>query len=60
MLWEVEFKSGGLDYEEEKILKCQSTQAVAWVLLAAFNQMYYEHQERREKELKDLEKLKFG
>lgn len=38
-LWEAEFKGDGLVNLAEAISKHQSTEAVAWLLLAAFSQV---------------------
>jgi hypothetical protein len=56
-LWKAELKSNWLIHQVEKISMHPSTQAVSWVLLAAFRQLYNENWEKKvkQKDLKDLE-----
>jgi hypothetical protein len=58
-LWEAEFKGNRVMNLVEEISKQPSIQAVAWLLLDAFSQVYSENQEQRT-EQKFLKNLQFG
>jgi hypothetical protein len=54
---EAELKDNGPFHLEEEISRQQSTQAVAWLLLATFSQIYNKNQGQRGTNQKDLKTL---